>query len=1590
MYKYIPYIFIFLFYLSQLNAQGGSLGCGQVIVDQIPFSLDSTNLDGGDNVDVAQEEVTNGNGEDIVFTLNVHEEITIDISLCHSETLFDAQMGVFLLNDTCGIDSIPSSCRYPTGDLTGSTSNIDCWAEDTQACTFSAAPVPDSADIQTDQPYYRPIIYEYELAPLDGDDTTAYYIVVDGYGGLTGNFRITIQYSQAPYVVSTELNQENDWIDLTFNESVFSNEFPWDAQDEIEQNDLIIDFNQNNGNVTAVAIESISKTDGNPLEGGELSVRVNLNIENEPPISGVETIEIGPINSSTLYDGGGTSMEDTSTSGVITLNQVGESECYDQELTEEDFPFKHISDFNISGDNWDFDTFDAMENINGRDSNDYSYKLTLTEPSTIYITTCDDSTTLDVQIAIFNDCDISSWIFYQDDSNWYIVYPNGISERYPFECISGILIPNRANMLPQIELEAGDYYVVVDDRNRPPITTGTTVATMIGYSLLVDSTRIPESLNSINYYFNQEVYGGTYADVYSDDGIGLEISDFEITIESNGGNTTGAGFTSITNLLGNPLQGGEEAIRLNIGYNELPSGSEVAIIKPASLRSVFNVIGVPLLDTTGIEINLVDQLPPSLSFNPDVGEAILPTDQFTLTASEPIRLLNDSTITNIDLNNMISIAYTDGDEETIAFSASIENNVITIIPNLSLTEMRQLRITLLDSLEDLSNNQIDTYTANYSVRDISPPIINTQSDSISTSNAFFILSFSESVYTNNNGTGSLELSDFSLDFSDNGGNATDVTMVDLQRPGPSGPLLGGEDSIWIYLSIDGTPSGVETFTITTNGNEAIFDGFGNPLAFPNNSTSEIMLNPYPRLTGNSLENNNVYVELVFSEGVFSASDTSSGVEVTDFDISFNQNSGNANDAVIHSLTKINDSPLSGNESTIRVVLNISSPPPSGLETIQITPANAYAICNYDGNRLSVSECTVNLTLIDRLVPTINDVHIIADSIVTITSSEDMYNNVGATGAVSTNHFQATVYLNNGNASEATIVNITNDNQGPLVGGEKIVRIGFVTDLSPSGVEEMTISPAGPANPIYDPANNQMPQSTISARVMLPDRLPPTIISETAVIAIDNSYVEFSVTEGVYGSYEITNHPVEPNDFDIIFIQNNGNASSAIVDFITNENQFPVAGGEKILRCYLSFDATPSGHEQLYIRAFNGNSVFDMAGNSLRLDQVTDTLQLSDQLVPTVSSISIPHGSSISSSTDQPINITFSEPIQSFNYSISARHYNSLSWDTTGSSDARQFQLTLNKPMASLDTITITIKSLTDSSGLEAVDFSYEFYTPALGDYDTSGIIDIEDLTRFVTFWLADSEAIFNGLGPTTGQIPHFVPHLDHQYDLDDGMTFIRMWSWSIDKFGFEPLDVMHIGSPMDWHDFIEDIPAEAISGQLYIKYDPRKGSVDLEHTSFGPQNFTLLKNSNEKGEILLEFGLIELDDITRTISINASVDAPSEALIKYKFFDKNQKIISSGTQKIQLLIPTDYILNQNYPNPFNHRTTISYGVPNKSFINIDIFDINGRLVETLVSHEHEIGFYQQNWSGRNVASGIYFIKLTAEKRILTKKMILLK
>jgi len=90
-------------------------------------------------------------------------------------------------------------------------------------------------------------------------------------------------------------------------------------------------------------------------------------------------------------------------------------------------------------------------------------------------------------------------------------------------------------------------------------------------------------------------------------------------------------------------------------------------------------------------------------------------------------------------------------------------------------------------------------------------------------------------------------------------------------------------------------------------------------------------------------------------------------------------------------------------------------------------------------------------------------------------------------------------------------------------------------------------------------------------------------------------------------------------------------------------------------------------------------------------------------------------------------------------------------------------------------------------------------------------------------------------------------------------------------------------------------------------------------------------------------------------------------------------------------IPQKFELNQNYPNPFNPKTTIEYDLPQKGKVKLEIFDISGQKIDTLVDQEQTAGRYSLNWSARDQASSIYFYRLSFENRIIaTRKMIVLR
>jgi len=94
-------------------------------------------------------------------------------------------------------------------------------------------------------------------------------------------------------------------------------------------------------------------------------------------------------------------------------------------------------------------------------------------------------------------------------------------------------------------------------------------------------------------------------------------------------------------------------------------------------------------------------------------------------------------------------------------------------------------------------------------------------------------------------------------------------------------------------------------------------------------------------------------------------------------------------------------------------------------------------------------------------------------------------------------------------------------------------------------------------------------------------------------------------------------------------------------------------------------------------------------------------------------------------------------------------------------------------------------------------------------------------------------------------------------------------------------------------------------------------------------------------------------------------------------------------------LPQGFALEQNFPNPFNPTTTIQYELPENAFVNIRIYDLNGRLVNTLVNAQKSAGYKAIKWAGvdnkgKAVSAGLYLYTIEAGEFIQTKKMVLLK
>ncbi len=100
--------------------------------------------------------------------------------------------------------------------------------------------------------------------------------------------------------------------------------------------------------------------------------------------------------------------------------------------------------------------------------------------------------------------------------------------------------------------------------------------------------------------------------------------------------------------------------------------------------------------------------------------------------------------------------------------------------------------------------------------------------------------------------------------------------------------------------------------------------------------------------------------------------------------------------------------------------------------------------------------------------------------------------------------------------------------------------------------------------------------------------------------------------------------------------------------------------------------------------------------------------------------------------------------------------------------------------------------------------------------------------------------------------------------------------------------------------------------------------------------------------------------------------------------------VNSTTAVKDEVIPSEFKVWQNYPNPFNPSTVIRFALPAKAKVRVDVYNLLGQKVTTLLNSELSAGVHKVEFNASNLSSGIYFYKVQAGNMLVVKKMILMK
>ena len=185
---------------------------------------------------------------------------------------------------------------------------------------------------------------------------------------------------------------------------------------------------------------------------------------------------------------------------------------------------------------------------------------------------------------------------------------------------------------------------------------------------------------------------------------------------------------------------------------------------------------------------------------------------------------------------------------------------------------------------------------------------------------------------------------------------------------------------------------------------------------------------------------------------------------------------------------------------------------------------------------------------------------------------------------------------------------------------------------------------------------------------------------------------------------------------------------------------------------------------------------------------------------------------------------------------------------------------------------------------------------------------------------------------------------------------------------------------------------EAVYDWEFIGDNPLSDSSFVEHIIFMDDTTDDFTSGTDQGKVRvakLFAGDIDNDNHGDIVFTSAGLGSDKPHI----YFLEHDGSSELATDNIEVMIPKSSSLDQNYPNPFNPQTQFHYSLSNTENIYLAIYDLLGREVFTIHNGLQREGNHNVQWTGVDntgnlVPSGIYFCRLTSERDILTKKMVL--